>query len=384
MTPTTRHLAGGLAVAVLGLFAAVGSSKDRPAAKATASHEPPAEPNVVATYDYDFTTPPGEVWSKNNTSATPVENRPFLGPFGSEAVSLTLDDLPEHKLVEISVRLFVIRSWDGYHPQYGHDTWTVAIEDRATLLHTSFGHPDHARGPQAYPGWHGEDHVPAATEALLENKLGYKFRNKPCDAEYQLDLSLPHQGDSLKVAFSADIEAVGLTDESWGLDSVTVRLLDDFRPAEASQLERWIETVGKRDPVAAYEAYWRIAATGPAALEPLREALDELPPQRSVRELVEMFQSDDFKERQLATDLLLARSTAIADELDNIARDPDLTPEQKQRINGIRQRLKHSAEPNAKLLYRRRLNRLVELIEHGQKNEHEKASDAKAEPQRAS
>ncbi len=372
---TTRHLAGGLAVVVLGLLAAESPSQQKsPATQAaTAASQPadsalpktPAATHVVATYEYDFTQPPDEAWSKAKTSTTPAEQRPFLGPFGSEAVSLTLNDLPEHKLVEISVRLLVIRSWDAYHPQYGQDTWTLAVKDGPTLLHTSFGHPDHARGPQAYPGWHGEDRVPSATGALQTDKLGYEFQNKPCDAEYQLELALPHRGDSLTLTFSADMLAVGLTDESWGLENVQVRLRERFAPAKAEQINRWIEALEKRDPRQAYDAYWKIAATGPAALDPLQQTLGNISLQSSVRDLVEKLQSADFSDRQVATELLLTRGIAIAEELEKMARDPKLTPEQKQRITVIRQKLKPSPELDIKILRRQRLNRLIELIQAG-------------------
>jgi hypothetical protein len=37
----------------------------------------------------------------------------FLGEFGSQAITLTLQDLPDHSLVTITFDLYLIRSWDG-------------------------------------------------------------------------------------------------------------------------------------------------------------------------------------------------------------------------------------------------------------------------------
>jgi hypothetical protein len=57
---------------------------------------------------------PGLVWSKDVTSETKESAVKFHGEFSKERVTATLDNLPEHDYVQISVQLLILRCrWRG-------------------------------------------------------------------------------------------------------------------------------------------------------------------------------------------------------------------------------------------------------------------------------
>jgi hypothetical protein len=313
-------------------------------------------------YSEDFEGDVGKEWSTNKTSVTPAGQRRFLGDFENKTVKLTLKELPPHKLLVLRFRLFALRSWDGYHPNWGPDTFRVAIEDGPTLLHTSFGHPRHALGPQAFPGWHGEDHVPSATAAVAEDKLGYVFGTRPCDAEYEVELVFPHTDDALTLVFAVEANTVSLADESWGLDDVTVRLEEGYRAVEPGTLKSLLEDIKSEDAVKAYAAYWKLAAAGPAVAAPLRKILPEDPSGPSLDQLLNDLQSSDFKTRQRATDQLIAKGPSVEDALKKAAAKKGLAPEQRKRIEHIQEKLKavEQAAPQQRL--HNRITRLLELL----------------------
>ena len=59
-------------------------------------------------YANDFEKAAGPEWSESKIDTTPNGNRRFLGQFGTETVTLTLDDLPAHSRVTVSFDLFII------------------------------------------------------------------------------------------------------------------------------------------------------------------------------------------------------------------------------------------------------------------------------------
>src|SRR5947207_2175207 len=73
----------------------------------------PARAGSQTVYFNDFEGAVGPEWSHTNTERTPFGDRGFLGQFGNDSVTLTLDNLPPHTALTVSFDLFVIRSWDG-------------------------------------------------------------------------------------------------------------------------------------------------------------------------------------------------------------------------------------------------------------------------------
>lgn len=114
---------------------------------------------VVYYQNFEDTSNPLTEWSHPLKNITPSGNRHFIGQYGGPAnginqgTSLTLNDLPEHDNINLSFKLFVIQSWDGYSPyNYGYtpDEWKLDVEGGQTLLFTSFDNA--GRNNQIYPG----------------------------------------------------------------------------------------------------------------------------------------------------------------------------------------------------------------------------------------
>jgi endonuclease YncB( thermonuclease family) len=129
----------------------------------------------------------------------------------------------------VSFDLFLIRTWDG-NDRFGADVWDLSVAGGPTLLHTTFSNVDFTSGQdrQAYPDpFPGGDH-PGRTGAVENNSLGYTFNFsgigiRQVDSVYQLSFTFPHSANSLVLNFTADPNQE-ITDESWGLDNVEVRV----------------------------------------------------------------------------------------------------------------------------------------------------------------
>ncbi len=178
-------------------------------------------------------------WSAPPTGTTPSTDDGFLGEFSNCMVTLTLNNLPAHAEVTVSLDLFVIRSWDGNFDLdfRGPDYWAFVEgsvpdnpEDPEQWDYvTTFSNWDPDTGPrQAFPGSYPEGDFPARQDASENNTLGFLFDNGEGpvvhDAVYELTTgTLAHTDSSLVITFGAD-HLQGITDESWGLDDVVVTL----------------------------------------------------------------------------------------------------------------------------------------------------------------
>jgi hypothetical protein len=193
--------------------------------------------SAVSIYSNDFEGTIGPEWSTTSTDATPVGARKFLGQFGNDTASLTLDDLTPHNTLILDFDLFILRSMDGNATTVGSDgipdgpdVWRLDITGGPTLLSTTFSNntvfpPNRQNYPDAFPGG---DH-PAQAGATEQNTLGYTFDypgptgTLPADSVYHLRLSFPHTASTVTLNFSAGgLEP--LSNESWGIDNVLLAI----------------------------------------------------------------------------------------------------------------------------------------------------------------
>ncbi|MDY6782129.1 MAG: filamentous hemagglutinin N-terminal domain-containing protein [Cyanobacteriota bacterium] len=183
-----------------------------------------------------FTGNVGPQWSNTSVDTTPIGNRPFLGQFGNETVSLTLDNLPSHDRVNVSFDLFIIKSWDGNDLQDGPDIWQLDVAGGSRLFYTTFSHTLPRNLPQSYPAAYNSSNPVnnlARTGAIeRDNSLGYFFdspsarRIVPVDSVYRLNRSFSHSDSQLQLDFfkfspNGDNR---ISDESWGLTNVNITL----------------------------------------------------------------------------------------------------------------------------------------------------------------
>jgi hypothetical protein len=180
--------------------------------------------NAGVFYSNDFESAVGPEWSNTSTDLTPVGNRRFLGQFGNDIVSLSLHNLPAHEEVTVSFDLFVIRSWDGIgNLTGGPDVWELGVANglillNQTLLHTTFSNTEEVGNLQSYPDFHPGGVYPGGTGAAEKDTLGYNLYG---DSVYALSYTFSHSNSSLSLYFLA-YGLQELSDESWGIDNVTV------------------------------------------------------------------------------------------------------------------------------------------------------------------
>ena len=196
-------------------------------------------------YDADLS---GWTISDDSAGALDIDTIPygwtsFLGEFGEyDAVSLTLTGLSEGWLT-LSFDVFFIRSWDGNDPVYGVDYFTVMANDMI-LLNETFSNGNQAG--QSYGddsekiiGYNddGTAIYEAMTGSELQWALGYWFEDGIypensdwMDSVYTFVYTFNNIDETLILTFASN-SWQDITDESWGLDNVSVELSSVPEPA---------------------------------------------------------------------------------------------------------------------------------------------------------
>lgn len=195
--------------------------------------------NVNATvlpYFEPFERTPGSEWSQTTTSTTPAGGRHFLGQFGagSGPVRLVIDPLGPHSELKVSFDLFIIRSWDGsVASANGPDIFSLHVlpgpgqppAAPLPLTTTTFCNGGvYPEEGQAYPGTYPASYNVPQAGATEVNTLGYFANGGPCDAVYHLEFRFAHTSPSMTLDFAAILPdiSMGIGNESWGLDNVSV------------------------------------------------------------------------------------------------------------------------------------------------------------------
>jgi hypothetical protein len=181
--------------------------------------------NLYPLYANNFDGDVGTEWSPNTTAVTPVGGRRFLGQFGAQGVTLTLNNLRLHGYIWLSCDLFIIGSWDGNYvsPGTGPDIWDLSAEDGTTVVHTTFNTHTFASQYQAFPDFYPGGQHPSNTGAIEVNTLGYSCSGSCTNAVYHLDLLFVHRSHSMVLTFSG-LGLESLANESWGLDNLTIQI----------------------------------------------------------------------------------------------------------------------------------------------------------------
>jgi hypothetical protein len=262
-------------------------------------------------YKADFEKHPGPFWSNGTTSATPTGKRRFLGRLGNNTTTLMLTKLPKHAFVRVRLDLLIIQSWDGDRSDWGPDIWQMLVAGGPTLVRTSFDFAGHRK--QAYP-----DNLPLIAHtgtagAAETGKLGYMWEGNQADAVYRIDVVFPHRQDYLDLQCEA-VGLEGVDSESWGLDNVRVDLLQqkDIPALTRPQCAALIRELDSEDAARAQRAQRRLVVGGEEAARAL-EARTSAPPEvrEQVNALTPQLDSDDYEEREAATQALIALGAPV-------------------------------------------------------------------------
>ena len=190
---------------------------------------PPAPTGPVETFDNGIASLGS--WSLNTLATSPGSSKmaptSFLGRLLNEEVSLSV---PAGKTsVTISFDLYIIGTWDGAGQQgFGGDRWQIEVSRnggaRENVFHTSFS--NQATKPQNFPKQVDGGTNPNGRGAYLLNALGYPRASGKFDvgdAIYRLSYTVANPGAGpLVFYFHSTTLLQDLSDESWGLDNVSI------------------------------------------------------------------------------------------------------------------------------------------------------------------
>lgn len=147
----------------------------------------------------------------------------MLGRFGSQAVTLTLNDLPPHARIRYTLEFYVIGSWDGV--QDG-DRLRMIVDGRDTVFQATFSNTVYR---QSFPDSMGRALHRQRTTARLQNSLGFRFvepgvYDGPLDAFYELRGICAHTSSTAVITFEGVLKDLrkGIENESWALRSCTI------------------------------------------------------------------------------------------------------------------------------------------------------------------
>jgi serine/threonine protein kinase len=223
-------------------------------------------------YRQDFEAELGPEWFPARCSITPRGRRRFLGEFSNETLSLRLQSFPPHALVELSLDVLAIRSWDGNSRESGPDIWSIALSDGREILRTTFAATNCGAHRQAFPDdWPAGQHR-AVSAASRVNTLGYDL-----DAVFPVSVSFLHSTDYLELHFSAS-GLDGPENESWGIDNVSVRITPVTRTLGDGDLLRMWEVLKTSDGLRAREAVRRLVEAGEEGAKGLAGLLPDQDP----------------------------------------------------------------------------------------------------------
>jgi len=230
-------------------------------------------------YSKTLSGKPGSEWSSNKTSKVKTTGQVYLGRFGKDKVTLTLEKLPRHKLVRVAFDLLLTQSWDGSSKMWGESRWGLDVVDGPNLIDTTFGNcgffsdnncqnfPDN-RPFGAYPAWTGS--VEHQTLGTIQS-WGGPDRTFDCSSVYHFVLAVPHSGNEVKLCFQGFKK-----DKPWGLRNVKVDALPGFAARSQAEFASLWQQLADTDPVIAFKAKWDLIAAGPASVKFLADTLSAL------------------------------------------------------------------------------------------------------------
>ena len=299
------------------------------------------EGNVIV-YSNALVTAPGEEWSENNIATVPADkNRKYLGQFKTEPVTLSLGNLPAHKMLKINFDLLTTQSWDGSSVTYGASIWDLNIAKGANLIHTTIGNCGFFsdNNEQAFPDtWPCGPH-PAWTGSSEHQTLGVMqdwggpARTFDCSSVYKLALVFPHTDSKVTFRFKGSPQRD--MNKPWGLANVQVEAIVKVPEVTQEQLAAMWAALGSSEPMTAYKAHWDLVAAGDPEVSYIGQHLNEMivaPTQGDLETLKkDLYSGDDAKVAGAVAGLREKGKDALP-ILQAAADDPDLPAKVKRLV----------------------------------------------------
>lgn len=168
----------------------------------------------IPVYTNDFESGVGNIQNAQRTSTEGYSSYGFGNYYGwsaateSNAITLQLNELPEHSYLKIEFDLAVINSWDGNF-NYGPDYFNVKV-DGNSIFNETFDNFD--KNDQSYQG----ESIVWGKQLVSDN---YDWK----DSAYHISLEIPHTSDTAKITwFASGSGWQGGWDESYAIDNISV------------------------------------------------------------------------------------------------------------------------------------------------------------------
>jgi hypothetical protein len=233
----------------------------------------PATPTAVVekvVYADDLT--PDQKWSEPALSTTPDVQK-VRGPFWSQTVTLSLNHLPVHSWVKVSLKLLVRGTWDGSNKVWGPDLWSLTARGGPRLIFASicnlrFGNNDQQSFPDdyplaIYPSGTGASHDSPEGD-LGEAPAGTAVMGAPYTT-YPIEVIFPHSERKLNLDFAGIYDDPEL-EQAWALKDVKVEVRNGPESRDNEELEALWQDLASDDGVKANAALWKFVGAGNAAI----------------------------------------------------------------------------------------------------------------------
>jgi len=164
----------------------------------------------------------------------PYNNKHVLGLFNNQGFTLSLDNLPDHNMVRISIDLYIHNYWNGNSQDIdGPDIWTMMV-DNSQIINTTFANTPCASTYcqyQSYP----ENFIRAftpKTDAAETNLPGLfeQHNNLGWTTLYRIHKIIPHHQKTLSIECYDKLRQENAPfpkeDESWSVGKIEVSVLN--------------------------------------------------------------------------------------------------------------------------------------------------------------
>jgi hypothetical protein len=241
-------------------------------------------PAEMVVYQHSFLTPPGPEWQPARIARTLKGERPYLGGFyPHEHPTLSLMNLPPHRLVRFTFDLYLMGSWDGSSPVWGPGLLDVNVGDGRSLIHSTFCNCGFFidNNEQSFPDTFPAKPFPAWTLAVENRSLGnmqsWGGPERTFDASgvYHLVLTFPHSEPSIEFLFQSTLP--DNPNKPYGLANVQVETLPDLASFTDEEFDALWAKLGGADAAAFFEARWKLISAGDAAVAYIAAHLPPIP-----------------------------------------------------------------------------------------------------------
>lgn len=188
---------------------------------------------IVYTNDFES----GNLANITNGTISPFNGSKVLGNYNNGQFNLTINDLPDHDLVDISFDLYIHDNWVGaqqFENNSGPDIWQMKVDNK-TYINTTFNNYACADGnicpPQSYPADYPNQSNNPRTGASQTDLPGFCNANsQPGTVLYKIHKSISHSDKTLLIECLDLLKHKDVADqkcnESWSVDNIKVTAIN--------------------------------------------------------------------------------------------------------------------------------------------------------------